>query len=104
MITARRVLTTMWRTFWLPPVLLGSLVLAVRAEDPQPDPQRSGSGSPVREKPITAEDREHWAFIAPRRPEVPEVTKPDWVRNPIDAFVLAKHEENRLRPAPEADR
>ncbi len=29
---------------------------------------------------------------------------PAWVRNPIDRFVLAKLEENGLRPAPEADR
>jgi hypothetical protein len=27
-----------------------------------------------------------------------------WVRNPIDAFVLAKHEEKGLKPAPQAER
>jgi hypothetical protein len=56
------------------------------------------------EKPVTAEDRRHWAFQPPRRPEVPLVKSKGWVRNPIDAFLLGSLEENRLRPAPEADR
>jgi hypothetical protein len=56
------------------------------------------------EKPITAEDRGHWAFQPPRRPEVPRVGEKRWVRNPVDAFVLAQLKENGLRPAPEADR
>jgi hypothetical protein len=62
--------------------------------------------SPARaaEKPITAEDRRHWAFVAPTRPEVPRVKEGRWVRNPIDAFILAALEENQLRHAPEADR
>jgi hypothetical protein len=46
----------------------------------------------------------HWAFIAPTRPATPGVTDAAWVRNPIDAFVLAKLDEKGLRPAPEADR
>src|SRR5438552_6319038 len=35
-----------------------------------------------------AEVRKHWAFIAPVRPAVPRPSRPGWVRNPIDAFVL----------------
>jgi len=46
----------------------------------------------------------HWSLIPPRRPEMPKVRNAAWVRNPIDYFVLAKLEENGLRPAPEADR
>jgi hypothetical protein len=56
------------------------------------------------EKVIKDEDRQHWAFQAPKRPDVPQVKARGWVRNPIDAFVLAQLEENELRPAPEADR
>jgi hypothetical protein len=56
------------------------------------------------EKPITAEDRRHWAFQPPVRPAPPRVKRQGWVKNPIDAFVLAALEENLLRPAPEADR
>ncbi len=46
----------------------------------------------------------HWAFVAPVRPEVPTVANPDWCRNPIDEFVLARLEREGLSPSPEADR
>jgi|SRR6185503_13738901 hypothetical protein len=45
----------------------------------------------------------HWAFVAPK-PVVPPDVKNTRVRNPIDAFVLARLEKDKLRPAPEADR
>jgi hypothetical protein len=51
-----------------------------------------------------AEWREHWAFRAPERPALPEVRQKEWVRNPIDRFVLARLEAMQLRPAPEAPR
>ncbi len=47
---------------------------------------------------------EHWAFIPPERPPLPEVEDEDWVRNPIDAFILAELQQRGLEPAPEADR
>ena len=46
----------------------------------------------------------HWSFQAPRRHEAPEVSRPDWVRTPIDAFVLAKLDAEGFEPSPEADR
>ncbi|HXT58219.1 MAG TPA: PSD1 and planctomycete cytochrome C domain-containing protein [Pirellulales bacterium] len=46
----------------------------------------------------------HWAFVAPRRPAEPEVKGAEWVRTPIDRFVLAKLEAEGLAPSPEADR
>ena len=46
----------------------------------------------------------HWAFVAPKRPPVPAVRDRGWVRNPIDAFVLARLEGAGLKPSPEADR
>ena len=51
-----------------------------------------------------AEYQLHWSLIAPSRPALPRVKDEAWVRNPIDRFILAKLEENGLRPAPEADR
>jgi hypothetical protein len=48
--------------------------------------------------------QEHWAFQPPQTPEPPAVTRTDWVRNPIDAFVLARLEASGLTPAPPADR
>ena len=46
----------------------------------------------------------HWAFVAPSKPEVPKVEKTDWVKTPIDAFVLARLAKEGLTPAEEADR
>ncbi|HVK57681.1 MAG TPA: DUF1549 domain-containing protein, partial [Candidatus Kapabacteria bacterium] len=45
----------------------------------------------------------HWSFIAPTRPEVPKVES-DFVKSPIDAFVLARLKSEGLTPAQEADR
>jgi hypothetical protein len=46
----------------------------------------------------------HWAFVAPERPPLPAVRNRAWVRNPIDAFILARLEKEGLQPAPGADR
>lgn len=51
-----------------------------------------------------AEWKSHWAFIAPTRPALPAVKQHQWVRNPIDRFVLARLESERVSPSPEADR
>ncbi|NOY43437.1 MAG: DUF1553 domain-containing protein [Planctomycetes bacterium] len=51
-----------------------------------------------------AEWQEHWAFVAPARPELPEVKKKDWVGNPIDAFILARLEKENLQPSTAADK
>ena len=50
-----------------------------------------------------AERNSHWAFIAPVRPALPPVASRDWVRNPIDNFVLARLEREGLSPSPEPD-
>ncbi len=46
----------------------------------------------------------HWSFIPPKRPELPQVSDSKWVRNPIDAFVLARLDREGLKPSPEAER
>jgi hypothetical protein len=45
-----------------------------------------------------------YAWQPLQKPVVPSVKQADWVRTPIDAFVLAKIESKGLTPAPEADR
>jgi hypothetical protein len=45
-----------------------------------------------------------WSFKKPVRPAVPTVSDAARVRNPIDAFILAKLDEKKLKLAPEADR
>jgi hypothetical protein len=48
--------------------------------------------------------RVHWAYLKPVRPKIPLVRNPKWVRNPIDAFVMARLESEKLNPSPEADK
>lgn len=47
---------------------------------------------------------EHWSYVAPHRPSLPSVERADWPRNPIDHFILARLEEQRLEPSPPADK
>ncbi len=45
-----------------------------------------------------------WSFQKPVRQPIPAVKDAGWVRNPIDAFILSKMEQNGLHPVPRADR
>src|ERR1043166_6097932 len=40
-----------------------------------------------------AQYQAHWSLIVPTRPKLPEVQNRRWVRNPIDAFILARLEK-----------
>ncbi|HEY3856104.1 MAG TPA: PSD1 and planctomycete cytochrome C domain-containing protein [Verrucomicrobiae bacterium] len=51
-----------------------------------------------------SDPRNHWSFKPPVRPPLPVVKNKKWARNPIDDFVLAKLEEEKLTPSLEADR
>jgi hypothetical protein len=51
-----------------------------------------------------AKYQKHWSFESPNRTALPQVKDPNWVRNPIDRFVLATLEKKGIKPAPEADR
>ena len=50
-----------------------------------------------------AEYKPHWSFVAPRQAPLPSVKRTDWVKNPLDYYVLAKLEAEGLSPSPEAD-
>lgn len=65
----------------------------VPGEDHPADPS-SGAANPA----------VHWAYVKPMRPAVPAVARAEWVRSPIDAFVLARLEREGLSPSPEAPR
>ena len=47
---------------------------------------------------------DHWAFVKPEKPALPSPKQKDWVRNPIDPFVLARLEKKGLTPKPAADK
>ncbi len=48
--------------------------------------------------------KKHWAFKSPVRPAVPPAPGKRRVKNPIDNFVLARLEKEKLPPSPEADK
>ena len=48
--------------------------------------------------------QQHWAFIPPRRPELPQVRHTSWPRQNLDYFVLNRLEGEGLVPAPTAEK
>jgi hypothetical protein len=46
---------------------------------------------------------EHWSFVPPKRPELPQVMASDWPSSAIDYFVLGELENADLEPAAPAD-
>jgi hypothetical protein len=62
----------------------------------------AGAASPADEQPSSDV---HWSFVAPKRPAPPRIRSPQSaVRNEIDRFILARLEQERIKPSPEADR
>ncbi len=51
-----------------------------------------------------AEYESHWAFQPPARPSLPTVKLKSWPRNPLDFFVLARLEREKMRPSPPAEK
>src|SRR5262245_18474502 len=52
--------------------------------------------------PGIAEFRRFWSFQPPRE-TLPPIVRAPWCRTPVDNFILAKLEEKKMKPAPEAD-
>jgi hypothetical protein len=48
--------------------------------------------------------QKHWSLIPPNRHELPPVKDPSWPRNAIDHFILARLDQEGLKPSIEADR
>jgi len=48
--------------------------------------------------------RQHWAYQRVQSQAEPAVKQKDWVRTPIDSFILAKLEPKELAPSADADR
>jgi cytochrome c553 len=61
-------------------------------------------GAAKNSSPDVESSRGFWSFRPVVRPEAPKVRDAAWVRNPIDAFVLAGLEEKGFAPAPAADK
>jgi mono/diheme cytochrome c family protein len=90
--------------------LIMERILHTDPKEVMPPPDKKKRLSPEKVKLIRdwinqgAEWGKHWAFETPTRPPVPEVKDKAWVKNSIDAFVLAKLEKEKLSPSPPADK
>ena len=70
-----------------------------------PDPRSDASGAaPVQDSIDLEEGRKFWSFRPLAQPALPAVRDRDWVRSPLDRFVLARLEEKGLKTAGPADR
>jgi hypothetical protein len=91
--------------------------LILQLVSPQGDPHMPPNGQLTKEeiakltewiqalKPTdSAPGRDHWAFRKSARPAPPSVRQSDWVKTPVDAFILARLEEKGWKPSPSADR
>ncbi len=66
-----------------------------------------GSTNPIDRFAYTTAKRagaDWWSLRPVERPELPTVENAAWIRNPLDAFVLAKLESRNIKPAGAADR
>ncbi len=63
----------------------------------------AGAKGPDNEQP-ERDPRDHWAFKNPQRPALPSVKNEAWAKNPIDAFIAAEHDKQKLTPQKPADR
>ena len=64
--------------------------------------QDTGEAAVVSTSQAGHEEQTHWAYRRPSRPALPDVRRSDWVRTPIDSFVLARLEKEGLAPSAEA--
>ncbi|HWB98334.1 MAG TPA: DUF1549 domain-containing protein [Bryobacteraceae bacterium] len=62
------------------------------------------AGAPWPQTASQKSDRTFWSFQPVKDYPVPEVKNKAWVKNPVDAFILAKLEEKGLTPAKPADK
>jgi hypothetical protein len=83
----------------VPLALLLLLASAVHAAEPSPDADELARYD-ARIKPS---HRKHWSFQPVRQPAVPAVKDTAWVRNPLDAFILARLEAKGWKPSPPAE-
>ena len=51
-----------------------------------------------------AQWEKHWSLIPPASSELPRVNHEKWIQNPIDRFVLARLEQQGLKPSPPANK
>ena len=83
---------------------LTSMAIAVAATNDQADKTYETPPTAAPSRAPRAAQTPHWAYQPVQHPAVPIVAASQWVRKPIDAFVLAKLEAMSLKPSGDAQR
>jgi hypothetical protein len=58
----------------------------------------------IRPTPIKPNAKPFWAFVPPKPPALPKVSRKEWAQNPIDRFILADLDKKGLSPTQPTDR
>jgi len=82
----------------LPDDQIADLVAWVKMGAPDP---RSATAD---QRKWTDNKTNHWAWQPVRRVAIPEVSDTNWCQTPVDHFILAKLDEQGLKPSPPADK
>ena len=51
-----------------------------------------------------AEWKDHWSFVPPKKPELPQIKNQEWASNSIDYFISKRLEQENLKPSEEASK
>ncbi|MEM1224263.1 MAG: DUF1553 domain-containing protein [Planctomycetota bacterium] len=87
------------------------MMVRIRSDDPSsvmPPPETKKALSEAEVRTLVrwinegAPYESHWSLTPPKQTPPPAVSDPDWIRDPMDQFVLAKLDELGLQPAPDA--
>ena len=87
----------------LTPVELASLSEWVKMGAPFPAATGDDPKAAIKARDTSA-GKTHWAWQPVKHATVPVALNPQWVKNPIDNFVSAKLAQQKMTPAPIADR
>jgi uncharacterized protein DUF1553/uncharacterized protein DUF1549/cytochrome c/concanavalin A-like lectin/glucanase superfamily protein len=89
------------------------LLRRLAAEDPDEVMPPADSGEPLAAETIALVRRwieqgapwqSHWALLTPELPDLPEVSDPGWPNGPIDTFILARLDREKLKPSRESSK
>jgi cytochrome c553 len=86
----------------LPDEVIADLRRWIEMGAPWPDDAVNAKVAVSKEFDLKARGR-HWSLQPLRSPPPPKVARTEWVQTPVDRFILAKLEENKLTPALPAD-
>ncbi len=89
----------------LPDTVIGDFEQWIAAGAPDPRKDAAGAAdapTPLKGMPIE-QGRNWWAFQPVQEKPSPAVKDTAWTKTKIDSFILAKLEEKKLKPSPEAD-